>query len=330
MAYIVPFRERLEREEFPITYEAISPRGANVEGFIQGFRELPCRTQLAGVNITNNPSARVRIDPAMFGHLLMDHVGGPDVLAHITCRDDTLSGIQRWLFGAWALGIRNVVVMTGDHPKEGDYPEERRVDSVNAIELIAGITQHIANGTLIPDVITPQASRYANRFLPPKPPKTVKPVDFFVGSPLIPWRNNEEMYAKAKLEAGAQFFQTQITWDEKPVLDWIERMEKAGHLGRHGKWNVPVLVGACPLKTARTMEFMHNNIPLVKVPPDVQMRLNGAKDFGKESVDAAIEMYGRLRDGHKSRGLTTKLGAHILPINDDALGNAIAEGVAKL
>jgi methylenetetrahydrofolate reductase (NADPH) len=326
----VPFRERLAREPFPITYEAISPRGADVEEHLQRFRDLPCRTQLAGVNLTNNPSARVRIDPAAFGHLLLD-LGGPDVLAHVTCRDDTLSGIQRWLFGAWALGIRNVVVMTGDHPKEGDYPEERRVDSLNAIELIAGIKQHISNGTLIPDVITPAASRYANRFLPPKPPKTVSPIDFFVGSPLIPWRNNEDMYARAKLEAGAQFFQTQITWDEKPVLDWLEKMERSGALGRDGKWDVPVLVGSAPLKTARTMEFMHNSIPLVKVPAEVQKRLRDAGDrIGLESVEVALEMYARLKDGHRARGLTTKIGAHVLPINDDALGNAIAEGVAKL
>lgn len=328
MARVVPFRERLAQEHFPITYEAISPRGADVEEPIQRFRDLPARSLLAGVNLTNNPSARVRIDPAAFGHLLLD--AGTDVLAHVTCRDDTLSGIQRWLFGAWALGIRNVVVMTGDHPKEGDYPEERRVDSLNAIELIAGIRNHLGQGTLIPDVLTPAASRYANRFLPPKPPKAVTPVDFFVGAPLIPWRNNEDMYARAKLEAGAQFFQTQITWDEKPVLDWIEKMEAAGSLGRHGKWPVAVLVGAAPLKTVKTMEFMHTSIPMVKVPDPVRAALKAAADPGPESVQFALDMYARLKDGAKSRGLTTKLGAHVLPINDDKLGNAIVEGVAKL
>jgi len=138
------------------------------------------------------------------------------------------------------------------------------------------------------------------------------------------------MYARAKLEAGAQFFQTQITWDEKPVLDWLEKMEQAGHLGRHGRWDAPVLVGTSPLKTLKTMEFMHNSIPLVRVPPDVQKRLREAKDPGAESVRVCLEMYARLRDGAKARGLTTKLGAHVLPINDDKLGNDIVEGVAKL
>jgi 5,10-methylenetetrahydrofolate reductase len=328
MTRVVPFRERLAQEHFPITYEAISPRGADVEEPLRRFRDLPARSLLAGVNLTNNPSARVRIDPAAFGHLLLDL--GTDVLAHVTCRDDTLSGIQRWLFGAWALGIRNVVVMTGDHPKEGDYPEERRVDSLNAIELIAGIRNHLAQGTLIPDVLTPAASRYANRFLPPKPPKSVSPVDFFVGAPLIPWRNNEDMYARAKLEAGVQFFQTQITWDEKPVLDWVEKMEGAGLMGRNGKWPVPVLVGAAPLKSARTMEFMHTSIPMVKVPDNVRAALKAAPDPGPPSVQFALDMYARLKDGARSRGLTTKLGAHVLPINDDTLGNAIVEGVAKL
>lgn len=324
----VPFRERLARESFPITYEAISPKGGEVADAIRAFSALPCLSHLAGVNLTNNPSARVRIDPAAYGHLLLD--AGVDVIAHITCRDDTLAGIQRWLFGAWALGIRNIAIMTGDHPKEGDYPEERRVDSLNAIELLAGVSNFINKGLLIPDVMTPAASRYANRFAPPKPPKSTTPLDFFVGAPIIPWRNNEDMYAKAKLEAGARFFQTQITWDEKPVLDWIEKMEQQGVLGAGGRRDVPVLVGTSPLKTARTMEFMHTSIPFVKVPEPLQRRLKSAPDFANESVQACLEMYARLKDGARERGLTTKLGAHVLPINDDRLGNAIVEGVAKL
>lgn len=324
----VPFRERVMRDDFPITYEAISPRGVDYEKHLAAFRDMPSRSLLAGVNLTNNPSARVRIDPAAYGHLLLEC--GVDVLAHITCRDDTLAGIQRWLFGAWVLGIRNVVVMTGDHPSEGDYPQERRVDSLNAIELIAGITKHLRTGTLIPDVLSQGSGRYANRFAPPPPPKSVQSVDFFVGAPLIPWRNNEEMYAKAKLEAGAQYFQTQITWDAKPTLDWIQHMESQGILGENGRFPVPILVGSCPLKTERTMTFMHKSIPFVKVPDAVQKRLKAAPDFGRESVEVCLEMFADLKDGAKARGLSSKIGAHVLPINDDTLGNAIVEGVAKL
>ncbi|HET6405469.1 MAG TPA: methylenetetrahydrofolate reductase [Candidatus Thermoplasmatota archaeon] len=327
---VVPFRERLAREAFPITYEAISPRGGEVQESIDRFAALPCLTHVAGVNLTNNPSARVRIDPAAYGHLLRDACG-VDILAHITCRDDTLAGIQRWLFGAWALGIRNVVVMTGDHPKEGDYPEERRVDSVNAIELIAGITKFINRGSLIPDIMTPAASRYANRFAPPPPPRSTTPLDFFVGAPLIPWRNNEDQYAKAKLDAGTQFFQSQITWDATPTLDWLAKMEEKKLLGRASPYpDVPVLVGSSPLKTARTLEFMHTSIPFVKVPDPVRKRLKEAPDLAQESVQVVLETFAALKDGARSRGLSTKVGAHVLPINDDSLGNAIVEGVAKL
>ncbi len=324
MTRIVPFRERLAREPFPITYEAISPRSGIVQNPIEDFARLPCLSHLAGINLTNNPSARVRIDPAAYGHLL-SKATGIDVLAHVTCRDDTIAGIQRWLLGAWALGVENVVVMTGDHPKEGDYPEERRVDSVNAIELIAGITNYINKGLLIPDVMAPAASRYANRFAPPKPPKKTDALDFFVGAPLIPWRNNEESYAQAKMSAGVRYFQTQITWDEKPVLDWVQRMEEKNLLA-----NVPVLVGVSPLKTARTMDFMNTSIPMVRVPDVVQKRLREASNFAGESVTVATEVIARLKDGARDRGLKTKLGAHVLPINDDALGNALVEGISKL
>ncbi|MHB8604638.1 MAG: methylenetetrahydrofolate reductase [Thermoplasmatota archaeon] len=320
---VVPFLERVQRDKFPLTYEAISPRGADVEPYLAEFRDLPGLDKLAGVNVTNNPSARVRIDPAAFGHLLLEY--GVDVLPHVTCRDDTLAGIQRWLFGAWALGMRNVVVMTGDHPKEGDYPEEKRVDSVNAIELVAGIKRFLAHGYLIPDIVAQQAAyRYANRFDPPKPPKTVSPVDFHVGSPLIPWRANELVYAKAKIEAGVDFFQTQITWDETPVVEFLVKAEEQGTLdGR-----IPVLVGTSPLKTLKTMEFMHNNIPHVRVPPSVQQRLHAAKDPGWESVDVAVEMLARLRDAVRSRGLKTKVGGHVLPINDNRLGAEIVRRAA--
>ena len=315
MPVVRPFRERVREDPFPITFEIISPRGVDVEKYIDDVASLPCLRDLAGLNITNNPSARVRVDPAALGHLLLDRVD-VDILPHITCRDDTLAGIQRWLFGAWVLGLRNVVVMTGDHPKEGDYPEEKRVDSVNAIELVAGIKRFLAKGFLIPDVVSASATRYANRLDPPKPPKKVPPVDFFVGSPLIPWRNNEVGYAQAKRAAGTDFFQTQITWDEKPVLDWLAKAEAQGVVGP----DVPVLVGTSPLKTLRTMEFMHSSIPHVKVPADVQARLRAAKDPGWESVEVCVEMIGRLKDGIKARGIKTKVGLHVLPINDNALG----------
>jgi 5,10-methylenetetrahydrofolate reductase len=325
----IPFRERLQREDFPITYEAISPRSGAAQPHVDAFAELPSLSHLAAVNLTNNPSARVRIDPAMYGHLLQEACG-VEVIAHLTCRDDTLAGIQRWLLGAWALGVHNVSVMTGDHPKEGDYPEERRVDSVNALELIVGIRRFLSQGELMPDVMQPSATRYANRFAPPRPAKRTDPMDFFVGAPIIPWRNNEDAYARSKLESGAQFFQTQITWSAQPVLDFVQRLEQQKILGRGGRFDAPILVGASPLKTLRTMEFMHASIPFVKVPEDVQKRLRAAADPGEESVAVCLEMYADLKDGARSRGLTTKIGAHVLPINDDSLGNAIVEGVAKL
>ncbi|MHB8584601.1 MAG: methylenetetrahydrofolate reductase [Thermoplasmatota archaeon] len=318
---MISFRERLERDRFPVTYEVISPRAGDAEPYLKDFEHLPIKDRLAGVNITNNPSARVRCDPAAFGHLLLDH--GVDPIPHITVRDMTLAGIQRWIFGAWALGMRNLVVMTGDHPKEGDYPEERRVDSLNAIELIAGIRKFLADGYLIPDVVSAGAARYTNRFNPPKPPKKVTPVHFFVGSPLVPWRNNEVEYARAKADAGAQFFQTQITWDATPILDFLAQAEERGALD--GK--TPVLVGCAPLRDPKTLNFLHTKIPLVKVPAPVQTRLAASKDFAWESVEVVVEMFEQLKDGARARGIRTKLGGHVLPINDNALASEIVRRI---
>ena len=317
------FRERVHEEAFPLTYETLSPKGAHVSPRLEELAAMDVLPALAGVNVPNNPSARVRVDPAAMGHLLLDL--GIDPLPHVTCRDDTLPGVQRWLFGAHALGIRNVVIMTGDHPREGDYPEEKRVDSLNAIELIAGIKQYLAKGYLIPDVTGATSRRYANRFTPPKPPQAIEPVDFFVGAVLIPWRNQEDTYLKAKLEAGADFFQTQITWDAGPVLDFLQRAEEKGLLtGR-----TPVLMGTSPLKGVKTMEFMKTRIPHVKVPPAVEKRLREARSFAEESVNVCVEALVALRDGARDRGLRTKVGGHVMPVNDNSLGADVVRRLLK-
>ena len=321
MAGLVPFRTRVQKDKFPLTYEAISPRGADVEPYLDAVANLERLDRIAAINVTNNPSARVRVDPAAFGHLLLDRAK-VDVIAHLTCRDDNLAGIQRWLFGAWALGVRNLLVMTGDHPKGGDYPEEARVDSVNALELIAGIKRFLSQGFLIPDVVSAGSSRYANRLDLPRTPKKVAPVDFYVGSPLIPWRNNELNYAKAKRDAGTDFFQTQITWEAGPTLDFLAQAEERKIVGP----DVPVLVGTSPLKNVKTMEFMHREIPHVQVPAGLQKRLKAATDCGKESVLACRELSDALKDGVRERGLKTRVGLHVLPINDDGLGMEIVEG----
>lgn len=317
------FRARVRREPFPLTYETLSPKGARVIPHLEELAGLDILPRLAGVNAPNNPSARVRVDPAAVGHLLLDL--GVDPLPHVTCRDDTLPGVQRWLFGAHALGIRNVVIMTGDHPREGDYPDEKRVDSLNAIELIAGIKQYLGKGYLIPDVSGATSRRYANRFTPPKPPQTIDPVDFYVGAVLIPWRNQEETYMKAKLEAGADFFQTQITWEAGPTLDFLQRAEERGLLdGR-----VPVLMGTSPLKSERTLQFLKDRIPHVKVPPAVEKRLRDARHFATESVDVCVEALVALRDGARDRGLKTRVGGHVMPINDNQLGADIVRRILK-
>ncbi|HWG89810.1 MAG TPA: methylenetetrahydrofolate reductase [Candidatus Thermoplasmatota archaeon] len=317
------FRERVRRDAFPITFEALLPKGANVGPRLEEIARLECLPHLAAINTPNNPSARVRVDPAAVGHLILDL--GVDVLPHVTCRDDTLPGIQRWLFGAHVLGIRNVVVMTGDHPKEGDYPEEKRVDSVNAIELIAGIKQFLAKGLLIPDVTGATARRYMNRFAPPKPPQSIDPLHFFTGGVLIPWRNQEESYMRAKLEAGADFFQTQITWEAETSLDFIAAAEARGLL----TGEVPILVGTSPFKSTRTLDFLKHNIPNVKVPPNVEARLRGARNVAEESVQVCVETGLALRDGARDRGLKTKVGLHVMPMNETRLGDEVVTRIVK-
>ncbi|MFP4000840.1 MAG: methylenetetrahydrofolate reductase [Thermoplasmata archaeon] len=311
---------RLEDEEFPITFEVPSPRGGNVDRYIERIKDYDFLGSVTALNVCNNPVGIVRIDPAPYSGKIIEEIG-IDPIAHLTCRDSTLSGLQRWLLGAQSLGVKNILAMTGDYAV-GDYPAEEKVDHINSLELITGIKDYLNEGKLMPE-LSAAPSRKRNRYLTEVEGLEEK-TEFRVGGVALPERTGEENYAARKVEAGADFFQTQISYDVSMVLDFIEGLEE------RVERPPPILVGTTPFSSEEDMRKLIDNVPQVNIPSEVRDRLLGAEDTSEESIEFTTEFYERLKDGSQERGLKTKIGAHIIPVRYEGVSGEIIKRMSEI
>jgi len=308
------FVSRVKKEDFPITFEVPSPRSGNVERYLERIKDYDFLDLVTALNVCNNPVGLVRIDPAPYAGRILEEIQ-VEPIAHLTCRDSTLSGLQRWLLGAQSLGIRTVLAMTGDYAV-GDYPAEEKVDHINSLELITGIKKYLNEGKLMPE-LSAGPSRKRNRYLTGIE-NLEEPTDFQVGGVALPERTSEKNYAARKIEAGVDFFQTQISYDAGEVLDFIEGLEE-----RTDRFP-PILVGTTPFSSLEEMIKLTDSVPQVNIPSRVRKRLSNADDFGKESVELTVDFFVEIIDGIQDRGLETKVGAHIIPVRyEGKSGNVI-------
>ncbi len=314
------FMERLKKDSFPITYEVPSPRGGNVEDYIDHITEYEFKDHIAGFNVCNNPVGLVRIDPGPYAGKIKEKIG-IDTIAHLTCRDSTIGGLQRWLLGAQSLGIKNILAMTGDYAV-GDYPAEEKVDHINSLELITGIKDYLNQGKLMPE-LSARPHKTRNRYLSEIDEIEV-PTDFIVGGVILPGRKKEAGYAARKVDAGADFFQTQITYDHEEMLDFLEKLED--RIERYP----PILIGTTPFQSPKQMMELSDTIPQVNIPDYVQKRLSKTDDFKSESIEYTIEFYEKIKDGAEERGINCKLGAHIIPIRYEGRVNEIIRRISEI
>ncbi|MEF8836071.1 MAG: methylenetetrahydrofolate reductase [Candidatus Thermoplasmatota archaeon] len=314
------FVSRVKEDDFPITFEVPSPRGGDVERYLERIRDYDFLDMVTALNVCNNPVGIVRIDPAPYaGRILEDIKVEP--IAHLTCRDSTLSGLQRWLLGAQSLGVRTILAMTGDYAV-GDYPAEEKVDHINSLELITGIKEYLNEGKLMPE-LSVGPSRKRNRYLT-EIENLEDSTDFQVGGVALPERTGEENYTARKVEAGADFFQTQISYDAIKVLDFIEGLED-----RIDK-TPPILVGTTPFSSPEEMMRLIDSVPQVNIPSSVRKRLSKADDFGEESLEFTMEFYEKIIDGMQDRGLDTKVGAHIIPVRYEGISGKVIKRLNEI
>jgi homocysteine S-methyltransferase len=271
-------QRKLEAGEFLVTVELDPPRGHNIEKLVQGAKLLKERgVEILDINDGSLGRVRMSVLPTA---ILVREATGLDINMHFTCRDRNLMGIQADLLGAHAMDIRNILAMTGDPPRTGDYVNATAVfdvDAIGLIRILAGMNEgRDATGNSIGE-----------------------PTSFCVGVALNPAAAEPAQEMErflAKVEAGARWAQTQPVYD----LDVLERF----FVGTRSP--IPVLVGILPLHSSRHAEFLHNEVPGIIVPDPVRRRIREAGDRGlRAGVELAQSLVREVRARYA--------GAYLMP-----------------
>jgi homocysteine S-methyltransferase len=273
-------KSRLARRlghKFVVSVELDPPRGASPGGLLE--RAQHCREkEVDAINVADGPRASARMSAQALCVLLQKEVG-IDTILHYTCRDRNLLGIQSDLLGAHALGLRNVLAITGDPPKLGDYPDATAVYDVDSIGLIR-ILDHLNHGCdLAGNLIGPALGFHIGCGADPSKPDMEKEV-----------RRLEE-----KIAAGAEYVMTQPVY-EPATLERFFGM--VSHLG------VPILVGILPLFSHRNAEFLHHEVPGMSIPHETRERMRHAGSGEKALAEGvAIAQEATLVAREKAQGV---------------------------
>jgi len=255
-------RRALEQGEFAITVEVNPPKGTNVLGVLEASKALVGLVH--GINVTDNTAAVMQASSVAVSRLLYEQ--GHDPVLQVTCRDRNRIGIQSDLLGAHLLGIRNVLCLTGDSPTVGDHKEAKPVydmDSVQVMRTIGLLNQ--------------------GRNMADKPLDGA--TDFFVGAAASPGFDSKKiMHQKlnAKVEAGAEFFQTQAVYDDKSFEAFMSEVRR---------YPCKVLAGVLVLRSVKMAEYMNANIPGIDVPEELMTEMKNADEAHQADVGVDIAVH---------------------------------------
>jgi len=250
-------------KKFLTTVELDIPRGLDMSSVIEGAKYLK-ENGIDAVNITDGARARFRMDPVAISHLVETKVG-IETITHIACRDRNLIGLQGLLLGAWALGIKNILAITGDPTKIGDFPHATTVADVDSIGLIK-ILKNMNHGL---DAVGNTIG---------------EPTNFLIACAANPTAQNldyEISRLEKKVEAGAQIVFTQPLYEMRTLELFIKKIE---HL------KIPIMLGILPLRSYKHAEFLHNEVPGINIPDWVREKLYLAHDdAGKVGVEISAQ-----------------------------------------
>lgn len=256
------FQRAVKANEFLITAEVMPPKGGDPKHMLAMARLLKRRVH--AVNITDGSRAVLRMAPLACSVLLLQ--AGIEPICQMACRDRNQIGLQADLMGAHALGIRNILALTGDPIKAGDYPHAKGVfdfESTRLLRVIEQLNNGVdGNAKAMPD----------------------GPLDLFAGAAVDPqspsWSGLQRRFER-KLEAGAQFFQSQLISD-------FDRLDKFMTQIAAGSQR-PILAGIFLLKSAKNAEFINRCVPGVQIPQHLIDRLATAADPLQEGIKIAAE-----------------------------------------
>ncbi|HEX2269119.1 MAG TPA: bifunctional homocysteine S-methyltransferase/methylenetetrahydrofolate reductase [Pyrinomonadaceae bacterium] len=259
---VVPPEERskwgrkIARGEFVTSVEVLPPKGVETAKTLDAIRLLK-DAGVDGVNIPDGARAQSRMSALATAVLVEQQIGIESVL-HYCCRDRNLLGMMSDLLGAAALGLRNLLVITGDPPKMGPYPDATAVFDIDAI----GLTNMVNK---------------LNHGLDLGNNPIGEPTAFCIGVGVNPGAINLDEEIKRfewKVEAGAQYAITQPVFDTEQLRHFLKRIEHV---------RIPIIAGIWPLVSYRNAEFLHNEVPGVRVTPSIMDRMRKASAISKEA-----------------------------------------------
>ncbi len=308
----------LRAGHFAVTAELGPPQSA--DGSVIRKKAALLRGYCDAVNITDNQTAIVRMSSMASAVIVLQE--GLEPVMQMTCRDRNRLAIQSDLLGAYALGIRNLLCLTGDHQTFGNHPTAKNVFDIDSIQMI----QMVA------------AMRDQHIFQCGDPFKGQEP-RFFIGAAAAPFADPVEFrpYRLAKkVKAGANFIQTQLVYD---VAAFAQFMEKVRALGVHRQ--VYILAGVGPLKSPAMARYMKNEVPGILVPDEIieRMEAAGAPWAGKKADELSKEEKKARAEAWKNEGIQICIeliqqlrqiegvaGVHIMAIEWEEAVKPIVEG----
>lgn len=280
------FGAKLAAKQWITSVEIVPPRGVDPAPMLAQARALKA-AGVDAVNVPDGPRAQSR-QGALLSGILIEREVGLEAVVHYACRDRNLLGMLSDLLGAAAAGIRNLLIITGDPPKMGPYPDATAVFDIDAI----GLTNLVAR---------------LNRGLDPGGNPIGAPTRFVQGVGVNPASTDIERELRRfawKAEAGALFAITQPVFDLRQLEAFVPRAEAIG---------VPIICGIWPLVSLRNAEFLANEVPGITVPEETLARMRRASERGKEAalaegVSIAREMLGAVRGMVRGAQVAAPLG----------------------
>ncbi|MCK9572634.1 MAG: methylenetetrahydrofolate reductase [Candidatus Omnitrophica bacterium] len=272
------FKEKIKSGKFLLSAEIGPPKGIETEKLLAEAALISSRVDV--INVTDQQSSVMRLGSLAVCALLKQK--GIQPVCQLTCRDRNRLALQSDLLSAAALGIENLLILTGDHPSAGDHPEAKPVFDLDSVQLLQ-VARRLESGV----------DMNSNK-LEGTPPR------YCLGAAVNPGADPIElqiMKMEKKIAAGAEFFQTQAVYDIKAFENFVSKIK---HL------KVPLMASIVLLKSAQMARYMNEFVAGVSVPDDLIKEMEGARDKAQTSIAIASRLINQLKPICQ--------GIHIMPI----------------
>lgn len=270
-------KEKIRSGKFIVTSEIGPPKGIDVKDLLE--EAMLIKGRVDAVNVTDLQSAVMKLGSLAVSHLLNNE--GIEPIYQLTCRDRNRLALQSDALSAAALGVENILILTGDHPSRGDHPEAKPVYDLDSVQLIE-VIKKLETG-----------KDMAGKELKGAPKFCVGAVVNPAANPIEP----ELIKFEKKIMAGAEFFQTQGVYDVKSFAGFMEKVKG---------FNTRVVAGIILLKSANMARYMNKNVAGIFVPEDLIKEIEGAGDPQAKAVEIASRTIKELK--------TLAHGVHIMSI----------------